>query len=212
MTWVFDHMGLLGDLTVTHVYLSVLPVVIGLIIAIPLGWAASRWRPARAVLLTVSGLRYTIPSRALIVILPALISTKTLDPLNVIITLSVYTIALLVRSIADALSAVPPTIVAAATAIGYRPVRRFVGVEFPLAIPVVVAGLRVAMVSNISLVSVGALIGIAGYGQLFTEGFQRQIVTEIVAGIVATLVLALVADVLLQLIGRLVTPWTRVGR
>ncbi|QUQ71003.1 ABC transporter permease [Kutzneria sp. CA-103260] len=212
MTWVFDHLGLLGDLTVTHVYLSVLPVVIGLIIAIPLGWAASRWRPARAVLLTVSGLLYTIPSLALIVILPALISTKTLDPINVIITLSVYTVALLVRSIADALSAVPPTIVAAATAIGYRPVRRFVGVEFPLAIPVVVAGLRVAMVSNISLVSVGALIGIAGYGQLFTEGFQRQIVTEIVAGIIATLVLALVADVLLQLIGRLVTPWTRVGR
>jgi osmoprotectant transport system permease protein len=212
MTWVFDHLGLLGDLTVTHVYLSVLPVVIGLIIAIPLGWAASRWRAARAVLLTVSGLLYTIPSLALIVILPALIATKTLDPINVIITLSVYTVALLVRSIADALSAVPPTIVAAATAIGYRPVRRFVGVEFPLAIPVVVAGLRVAMVSNISLVSVGALIGIAGYGQLFTEGFQRQIVTEILAGIVATLVLALVADVLLQLLGRLVTPWTRVGR
>ena len=212
MTWVFDHLGLLGDLTVAHVYLSVLPVVIGLIIAIPLGWAASRWRPARAVLLTLSGLLYTIPSLALIVILPALISTKTLDPINVIITLSVYTIALLVRSIADALSAVPGTVVAAATAIGYRPVRRFVGVEFPLAIPVVVAGLRVAMVSNISLVSVGALIGIAGYGQLFTEGFQRQIVTEIVAGIVATLVLALIADVLLQFIGRLVTPWTRVGR
>jgi osmoprotectant transport system permease protein len=212
MTWVFDHLGLLGDLTVTHVYLSLLPVVIGLIIAIPLGWAASRWRAARAVLLTVSGLLYTIPSLALIVILPALIATKTLDPINVIITLSVYTVALLVRSIADALSAVPPTIVAAATAIGYRPIRRFVGVEFPLAIPVVVAGLRVAMVSNISLVSVGALIGIAGYGQLFTEGFQRQIVTEILAGIVATLVLALVADVLLQLLGRLVTPWTRVGR
>lgn len=212
MTWVFDHLGLLGDLTVTHVYLSVLPVVIGLIIAIPLGWAASRWRPARAILLTVSGLLYTIPSLALIVILPALISTKTLDPVNVIITLTVYTIALLVRSIADALSSVPPTIVAAATAIGYRPLKRFVGVEFPLAIPVVVAGLRVAMVSNISLVSVGALIGIAGYGQLFTEGFQRQIITEIVAGIVATLVLALVADVLLQWLGRLATPWTRVGR
>jgi len=212
MTWVFDHLGLLGDLTVTHVYLSVLPVVIGLIIAIPLGWAASRWRPARAILLTVSGLLYTIPSLALIVILPALISTKTLDPINVIITLSVYTIALLVRSIADALSAVPGTVVAAATAIGYRPVRRFVGVEFPLAIPVVVAGLRVAMVSNISLVSVGALIGIAGYGQLFTNGFQLQFVTEIVTGIVATLLLALVADLLLQLIGRLLTPWTRVGR
>ena len=212
MTWVFDHLGLLGDLTVTHAYLSVLPVVLGLIIAIPLGWAASRWRPARAILLTVSGLLYTIPSLALIVILPAIIGTKTLDPINVIITLTVYTIALLVRSIADALSAVPPTVVAAATAIGYRPLRRFLGVEFPLAIPVVVAGLRVAMVSNISLVSVGALIGIAGYGQLFTNGFQLQFVTEIVTGIVATLVLALVADLVLQLIGRLATPWTRVGR
>jgi osmoprotectant transport system permease protein len=212
MSWVLDHLGLLGDLTVTHVYLSILPVVLGLVIAIPLGWLASGWRPMRALLLTVSGLLYTIPSLALIVILPALISTKTLDPINVVITLTVYTVALLVRSVADALSAVPPTTVAAATAIGYRPLRRFVGVEFPLAISVIIAGLRVTTVSNISLVSVGALIGIAGYGQLFTNGFQLQFVTEIVTGIVATLLLALVADVLLQLIGRLLTPWTRLGR
>lgn len=212
MNWVVDHLGLLGNLTVIHVILAVLPLVFGLVIAIPLGWVASRWRPARAVLVTVSSLLYTIPSLALIVLLPAIVGTLTLDPANVVITLTLYTVALLVRSIADALAAVPDTVVAAATAIGYRPLRRFVSVEFPLAVPVIIAGLRVATVSNISLVSIGALIGIEGYGHLFTDGFQRQIVIEIVTGIVATLVLALIADVLLQLAGRVLTPWTRAGR
>jgi osmoprotectant transport system permease protein len=212
VNWVVDHAGMLGDLTVTHLYLSVLPVLLGLLISVPLGWLASRWRPARATLLTMCSLLYTIPSLSLIVLLPAIMGTKTLDPANVIITLTLYTVALLVRSVADALAAVPDTVVAAATAIGYRPLRRFVSVEFPLAIPVVIAGLRVATVSNISLVSVGALIGIAGYGQLFTHGFQFQFVTEILTGIVATLLLALIADVLLQLAGRVLTPWTRAGR
>jgi len=212
VTWVFDHLGLLGGLTGTHVYLALVPLVVGLVLAIPLGWLASRSRPARAVLLSVSGLLYTIPSLALIVVLPGIIGTKILDSVNVIIPLTIYTVALLVRSIADALTSVPATVVAAATAIGYRPLRRFASVEFPLAVPVVIAGLRVAAVSNISLVSIGALIGISGYGVLFTDGFQLGFMTEIVVGVVATLLLALVADALLLLIGRLLTPWTRAGR
>jgi osmoprotectant transport system permease protein len=94
---------------------------------------------------------------------------------------------------------------------GFRPVRRFLTVELPLAVPVVVAGLRVAAVSNISLVSVGALIGVGGLGQLFTDGYQRNFPLEILTGIVLILLLALVVDGLLVLIGRVTTPWTRVG-
>ncbi|AHI01208.1 ABC transporter permease subunit [Kutzneria viridogrisea] len=212
MTWVLDHLGLLAELTGTHVYLSLVPLVLGLVLAVPLGWLASRSRFARATLLSVSSLLYTIPSLALIVILPGILGTRIIDPLNVIIPLTIYTVALLVRSIADALSSVPANVVAAATAIGYRPLRRFLGVEFPLAVPVIVAGLRVAAVSNISLVSVGALIGISGYGALFTDGFPIGFMTEVVVGVLATLVLALVVDAALLLIGRLLTPWTRAGR
>ena len=102
-------------------------------------------------------------------------------------------------------------VVAAATAMGFRPGRRFVAVELPLAVPVLVAGLRVATVSNISLVSVGALIGVGGLGELFTDGFQRNFPTEILTGIVLTVLLALAADALLLGIGRLVTPWERTG-
>ena len=94
---------------------------------------------------------------------------------------------------------------------GYSQLRRFVAVELPLAIPVIVAGLRVAVVSNTSLVTVGALVGLGGLGQLFTEGFQRDIPSEILAGIVLVLLLALVFDAVLTLVGRAVTPWTRVG-
>ena len=134
----------------------------------------------------------------------------TYGPLtNVIVALTIYTVALLVRSIADALAAVPRMVVAAATAMGFRPGRRFVEVELPLSVPVLIAGLRVATVSNISLVSVGALIGVGGLGELFTDGYQRNFPTEILTGVVLTVLLALAADAALLGIGRLVTPWER---
>ena len=94
---------------------------------------------------------------------------------------------------------------------GYGPLRRFVAVELPLSVPVVVAGLRVAAVSNISLVTVGALIGFGGLGKMFTDGFQRDIPEEIITGIVLVLLLALIVDGLLLLLGRVLTPWDRVG-
>ena len=103
-------------------------------------------------------------------------------------------------------------VVNSATAMGYGPLRRFVAVELPLSVPVVVAGLRVAAVSNISLVTVGAVIGFGGLGKMFTDGFQREIPEEIVTGIVLVLLLALIVDGLLLLLGRVLTPWDRVGR
>ena len=186
--------------------------MIGLVLAIPLGWLANRTRPGRSLTINVAGLLYTIPSLALFVLLPPLLGTRILDPINVIVALTVYTVALLVRTVADALSAVPAVVVNSATAMGYTPLRRFAAVELPLSVPVVVAGLRVAAVSSISLVTVGAVIGFGGLGQMFTDGFQRDIPAEIVTGIVLVLVIALVVDGLILLLGRVLTPWDRTRR
>ncbi len=209
--WIPRNAGMILGLLGQHVLLSLIPVVVGLVFAVPLGWLANRSTGMRAVLVPAAGLLYTIPSLALFILLPGLLGTRILDPVNIVVALSIYTIALLVRSIADALAAVPSMVVAAATAMGFRVGRRFLSVELPLAVPVLIAGLRVATVSNISLVSVGALIGVGGLGGLFTDGFQRDFPTEIITGIVLIVALALVADGLLLGLGRLVTPWARAG-
>lgn len=211
MSWALDNLDEIWTQLVQHLGLALLPVVLGLVISIPLGWLATRWRWVRAILIPVTGALYTIPSLALFTVLPLVMGTQITDPLNVIVALTIYTIALLVRSVADALSAVSENVIAAATAIGYRRFGRFVGVELPLSVPVLVAGLRVAAVSNMSLVSVGALIGVGGLGQLMTEGFQRNNAAEVLTAIVVILVLALVIDGLLVLGGRLASPWSRVG-
>jgi osmoprotectant transport system permease protein len=211
VTWVLGNLPLIGDLLVQHIVFSLVPVVVGLVLAIPLGWLADRTRAGRTIVINLSGLLYTIPSLALFVFLPAILGTSILDPINVIVALSVYTVALLVRTIADALSAVPDLVVNSATAMGFTPARRFVGVDLPLAIPVIVAGLRVAAVSSISLVTVGSTVGFGGLGRMFTDGFQRVITAEIIAGIVLVLVLALVVDTLLVQGGKALTPWERAG-
>ncbi|WP_432847380.1 ABC transporter permease [Amycolatopsis sp. CA-161197] len=202
---------ILGDLG-EHIYLALVPLVIGIVLAVVLGWLGHRWQPVRSVLLVVANLLYTIPSLALFVVIPGLIGSKILDSINVIVALTIYTTALLVRPVLDALDAVPSHVIAAATAIGYRAPRRFLGVELPLSVPVLAAGVRVASVSNISLVSVGALIGTGGLGVLFTDGFQREYFSPIVVGIVLTLLLALVVDVVLVLLRNVLTPWERAGR
>jgi osmoprotectant transport system permease protein len=209
--WVPRNIELIVDRTIEHIWLALVPVVLGLVISVPLGWLATKTATARSTVVTITGLLYTIPSLALIVMLPLVLGTQILDPLNVVVALTVYTVALLARSVADALAAVPRAVIDAATAMGYGQLRRFVAVELPLAVPVIVAGLRVAVVSNTSLVTVGALVGLGGLGQLFTEGFQRDIPSEIITGIVLVLLLALVFDGLVVLLGRAVTPWTRVG-
>ncbi len=111
------------------------------------------------------------------------------------------------RSIADALASVDPAVRQAATAMGYGSWRRFWAVEFPLAGPVILAGLRVAAVSTISLVTVGVLIGVESLGYLFTNGFQRRIIPEILTGVVMVLVIALLVDFLLARLGRVLMPW-----
>jgi len=200
------------ELLLVHIRLALVPLVIGLLAALPIGWAAQRYRRARELVLNATNVLYTVPSLALFVILPSILGTKILDELNVVVALALYTAALLVRPVVDALDALPAHVLTAATAMGYRPLRRFLTVELPLAVPVLSAGVRVASVSNISLVSVGALIGVGGLGQLFTEGFQNAYNPPIVVGIVLTLALALVVDVLLVVARQLLTPWLRERR
>jgi osmoprotectant transport system permease protein len=211
VTWLLGNLPLVGSLTLEHLAFALPPVVLGLVLAVPLGWLANRTKIGRTLTINVAGLLYTIPSLALFVLLPPFLGTRILDAANVYVALTVYTVALLVRTVADALSAVPPVVVNSATAMGYTPFRRFAAVELPLSVPVVVAGLRVATVSSISLVTVGALLGFGGLGRMFTDGFQRDIPAEIISGIVLVLLLALVVDALLLFLGRLITPWDRVG-
>ncbi|ONI84326.1 ABC transporter permease [Actinosynnema sp. ALI-1.44] len=212
MNWLSNNFDKVIDPLGPHLVISLLPVLFGLLISIPLGWVANRWPIARAILVPAAGILYTIPSLVLFLVLPPLLGTKVLDEINVIVALTIYTVALLVRSVADALAAVPPHVIAAANAMGYRPVRRFFGVELPLAVPVLIAGLRVATVSNISLTSVAAILGVPQLGGLFTDGFSVENYDEIVIGIVLIFLLAMIFDGLLLLIGRLLTPWARAGR
>lgn len=209
MTWVSENVSLLVDLTLAHLWLALVPVVIGFALALPIGWVAHRFRLLRGTVITLAGLLYTIPSLALFVLLPPLLGIPYLSDLNVTIALTIYAVALLVRTVAEAFDSVPPEAVAGAEAIGYSPSATVFGVRLPLAAPVMLAGLRVAMVSTVSMVTVGALIGVSSLGSLFTDGFQRKIVPEILSGLVLTVILALVLDILLQLVGRLLMPWVR---
>lgn len=199
------------DALVVHVRLSLLPLLFGLLLALPIGWLAHRYRPVRAIVFGAANLLYTVPSLALFVILPGVLGTKILAETNVVVALTLYTCALLVRPTAEALDALPAHVLGAATAMGYQPAHRFFAVELPLAVPVLSAGVRVASVSNISLVSVGALIGVGGLGGLFTEGFSSNYDAPIIVGIVLTLALALVVDLLLVGLRKVATPWLRAG-
>jgi osmoprotectant transport system permease protein len=192
-----------------HVEIALLALLFGVLIAFPLGLVAYRWRAAYGPLLALTQILYTVPSLALFVLL---INATGLGPEPVIIGLTIYSLVILVRNLVEGLRAVPKDVIDAATAMGYRQTRRLFAVELPIALPAIIAGLRVAAVSNISLVSVGALIGTGGLGQLFIHGFQIDNPIEIWTGIVATLLLAVVVDLLIVGGGRLLTPWTRAVR
>ena len=212
MTWFLGHLGQIGSLLVNHAVLAVIPLVVGLALAIPLGWLARRHRVLYLPLIAGTGLLYTIPSLALFILMPLVLGTGILDPLNVVVALTIYTVALLVRTVADGLGSVPDDVLQAATAIGVGRGRRFFGVELPLAVPVIAAGLRVAAVSNVSIVSVAALLGIPQLGSLFTDGFARDFLDPIVVGILACMVLAFALDLAILGASRALTPWLRTVR
>jgi len=211
VNWLVSNLGLVGGLALEHVRLSVTPIVLGFVIALPIGWAAYRFRASRSSILATVGLLYTIPSIALFVILPPILGTSVLSEINVTIALTVYAVALMVRSVADGLQAVDDGVRQAATAMGFASWGQFWKVEFPLAGPVLLAGLRVVAVSTVSLVTVGVLVGVESLGYLFTNGLQRGIPFEIGTGIVVTVAIALVFDAILVMVGRVLMPWRKQG-
>lgn len=225
MSWVWSNLDTIWSATVAHLAIAVPSIVLSFLLSIPLGWLVARLRtatPASRVgrgvaqtsggaVVAASSLLYAIPSLPLLVVIPGVIGTDLQSPVNVVVGMTLYGMALMVRSTADALASVDSPTVSASVAMGYSPVQRFFRVELPLAGPVLLAGLRVVSVSTISLTTVGAVTGVQNLGSLFTDGIARGIPAEILSGIVLVLVLAFAFDGILLLAGRVVLPWTRVA-
>lgn len=210
MTWVADNLDLIWAQLREHIYLAIIPVVLGLLISLPLGYVATRFSWLANPLIAFGGVLYSLPSIALFIVLPAILGTKVLSTVNIVVALTIYTVSLLIRNVIDGLRSVPPDVRQSAVAVGYSSLHRLVAVDLPIAVPVIFAGLRVVTVANISMVSVGAVIGIGGLGELFTLGFQRDFLTPVVVGVVLSLLLALLADLILVGLQRILTPWSRV--
>jgi osmoprotectant transport system permease protein len=209
MTWFQDNSDKVVDLLLSHLWLSALPILLGFVLALPVGWYANRHRRIRGFVLSLGGIFYTVPSLAFFLILPSIIGTGFLDPTNVVVALTVYALAIMVRSSTDAFESVSPAVLDAASATGYGSAGRALFVELPLAGPVLLAGLRVVAVSTVSLVSVGALIGVDNLGSLFTEGYRTDNDAEILIGVFGIVLLALAYDLLLVVAGRLLMPWAQ---
>lgn len=212
MMWVFSNLPLVGELLLAHLAIALPTIVAASLVSIPLAWVA--WRHPRwgGPALTGFSLVYAIPSLPMFFLIPVLVGIPLRSRFNIIIALTLYGVAVLVRQIADAFSSVPASVLESADAAGYSPIRRVFAIELPLAIPAIVAGIRVVVVSTVSLTTVGAFIGIRSLGTLFTDGFQRGLVAEVFVGLVATLGLALVLDGIVTYLGQLATPWTKTQR
>lgn len=211
MDWLLANWELVGSLTLDHMRISLIPIVLGFLISLPIGWFAERVPATRGLVLGGVGILYTVPSLALFMLLPPMLGISVLSEANVIIALTIYAVAIMVRTVADAFASIEPRALRAATALGYAEWGRFFAVELPLAGPVLLAGLRVVAVSTVSLVTVGVLVGIQSLGYLFTDGFQRRIIPEVLTGVVMTFLVALLFDAVLVALGRVIMPWSRLA-
>jgi len=203
-TWVADHRELILDRLREHIELTVLAVGIGMLIAAPLVVVSRRWRTAYPVVLTTTGILYTIPSLALFtLLLPWTGLTRT----TALVGLVSYTLLILVRNAVTGLDGVPDDVREAAEGMGYTKSRSLLSVELPLAMPAIVAGIRLAVVSTVGLVTVAALIGHGGLGHLILDGLNRRFRTPLVVGAVLSVALAASADVVLLRVQRRLSPW-----
>jgi osmoprotectant transport system permease protein len=213
-SWIGDHTDELTTLTLHHLKLALLPILFGLIIAIPLGIVCVRWRWLYPPTLGVANVLYGVPSLALFMLfIPYFgIGSGGKADFTIILPLTLFSLSVLVPNVVDGLRSVPDPVRQAATAMGFGTLRRLVQVELPIAVPVVIAGARVATVASISLVSVGVLIGNGGLGQLFIDGYARDFTTPLLVSCVLIIVLALFSDGVLVTAQRLLTPWARTRR
>ena len=208
--WVLDNLDRIGELLVEHVYLSAIAVAIGLVISFVLALLIRDRPRLYGPLIGATGTLYAIPSLALFALLTPITGLGTI--LTAEIALVSYTLLILTRNILEGLRGVPEDAVEAATGMGYTRVQRLLRVELPLAMPVIIAGLRIAAVTTIGLVTVTALIGLGGLGYLIvTIGMNRGSfgLTAALTGIVLAVGLAVAVDVALLGFQRLLTPWAR---
>jgi len=210
VTWVIDNLPEIAIAAWAHLWLALPAMLISFLLAVPIAYLANRYRWSRFTVLLAAGLLYAIPSLPLFIVLPLVLGTPVRSSTNVIAALGLYGVALMVRYAADAMDAVDDDALLAATAMGYGAMRRFLVVQLPLSGPALLAGLRVMSVSTVSLVPVSALLGVNSLGLLLTDGFQRGIIAEVLAGIGGTVVIALVLDLGLVALGRVLMPWERV--
>lgn len=205
--YVRDNAERLVEATQDHVVLTVVSVGLGLVLAVPLALGARRYRRLETPVVGFTGLLYTIPSLALFAVLAPVTG---LTATTVVIGLTAYTLLVLVRNLLAGLDGVPDDVREAARGMGVGPVRMLLRIELPLALPTVMAGIRVATVSTVALVTVGVVVSNGGLGQLIFSGLNNNLYrAEIFTATVLCVLLALVADLLLLGLERLLTPWTR---
>jgi len=192
--------------TVEHVWITVVSVLLGVVVAFPLALLARRYVRLESTILGVSTGVYTIPSLALF---PLLVPFTGLSRTTVVIGLALYALTVLVRAMLEGLHAVPEEVRESATGLGYGATRLLFRVELPLALPVIMAGLRVATVSTVALTTVGSLVAYGGLGNLIKDGVNTDFRAELFTAAVLCVLLAIVLDVLIVLAQRLLTPWTR---
>jgi osmoprotectant transport system permease protein len=205
-SWIGDHADDIRDDLLQHLQLTGLAVLFGILLAFPLALAAIRWPRLYSPILGFTGVLFTIPSLALFILL---IPFTGLQIWTALIGLTIYTLLILVRNMVEGLRGVDRDVREAAQAMGYTPARQLFQVELPLALPVIMAGVRIATVTTIGLVTVTALIGWGGLGRLFIDGFTLNFSTPLFVGIVLSALLAFAADLLLVGVQWGLTPWAR---
>jgi osmoprotectant transport system permease protein len=191
---------------VQHVWITVVSVLIGLVVALPLALLARRYRKLEGVVVGTTTALYTIPSLALFALLLPLTG---LSPTTVVVGLVLYSLTILVRNIIEGLASVPPDVLEAAQGMGYGARKRLVKVELPLALPSIMAGLRVATVSTVALTTVGAIVSYGGLGNLLLEAVNTQFRPQVFTASVLCVLLAFVFDLIIVGAQRVMTPWTR---
>jgi osmoprotectant transport system permease protein len=206
--WMAGHLDDLVGRTLQHIWLTAIAVGIGFVISFALAIIAVRRRRTNGPILALSDILYTIPSLALFA---ALISVTGITLQTVEIPLVMYTLVIFVRNMTAGLDAVPPDVIEAANGLGYTGFQRLWRVEVPLAVPLIVAGLRLATVSTIGLVTVSSILGdsFGGLGFFILEGYRRGFPTELYFGAIPSILLAVAADILLARLQRSITPWAQ---
>ena len=205
--WILDHLDDIGESILQHLQLTILPLIAGFFIALILAIWAVRQPRVYGPITAVTGIMYTIPSLAAFAILRPIFG---LSLLTALIPLTTYTLLILVRNIVAGFQAVPAEVLEAAEGMGYTRRQRLLRVELPLAIPLILAGVRLASVTTIGLATVAAVLGnsFGGLGQLITEGLQTFFPTKYLLGAALSVVLAFMADALFVQLEKVITPWT----